>query len=233
MNAFCYDGIWSREHGLYITGQGQYDAPERDIEEVTVPGRDGNLFIDNGRFNSLDVTYSAFLRGHLPEKTRLIRAWLFGGKGYRQLYDTYDRQYFRRAAFKGPMNIESTLNRYGQCDVVFRCHPFRFLWDGQETTEFVKSGEIFNPEGLESRPYIKIYGSGSGTLYIGGQTGVCKAIDEYVELDSETQNAFKGGLNKNSTVSMEGFPILQPGDNAVSWTGGIAKIEIIPRWCCI
>ena len=80
MNAFCYDGIWSREHGLYITGQGQYDAPERDIEEVTVPGRDGNLFIDNGRFNSLDVTYSAFLRGHLPEKTRLSALGCLAGR---------------------------------------------------------------------------------------------------------------------------------------------------------
>ena len=36
-----------------------------------------------------------------------------------------------------------------------------------------------------------------------------------------------------NTVSGEGFPILRPGANAISFDGGITSIEVMPRWVMV
>ena len=39
MNYFCYGGKCSRDYGIYISGSGTYNVPERDITKVEVPGK--------------------------------------------------------------------------------------------------------------------------------------------------------------------------------------------------
>jgi len=43
-------------------------------------------------------------------------------------------------------------------------------------------------------------------------------------------NFFKGTEPKNDQVVGSGFPVLYPGDTTITFTGGITKIEIEPRW---
>ena len=43
-------------------------------------------------------------------------------------------------------------------------------------------------------------------------------------------NFYKGTKSKNDKVTGSGFPYLYPGKNTISYTGGVTKIEIIPRW---
>ena len=53
MNAFQFNGRSSSEFGVYISGGGTYNAPERDVEFMAMPGRSGDLLIDNGRFKNI------------------------------------------------------------------------------------------------------------------------------------------------------------------------------------
>ena len=55
-------------------------------------------------------------------------------------------------------------------------------------------------------------------------------IDEYLVIDCDTQNAYKGTQNKNTEISAAAFPRLDAGDSEISWTGGITSVEITPRW---
>ena len=55
-------------------------------------------------------------------------------------------------------------------------------------------------------------------------------IDGYVEIDSEQMNFYKGAELKNDTVTGSGFPALYPGKNTISFSGGITKVSVIPRW---
>ena len=57
--ALEYDGVSSRTYGVYITGEAVYNAPERDVEMITIPGRNGAFALDNGRFENIEVTYRA------------------------------------------------------------------------------------------------------------------------------------------------------------------------------
>ena len=59
------------------------------------------------------------------------------------------------------------------------------------------------------------------------------SIDGYVEIDSEEMNFYKGTELKNDTVTGSGFPIFYPGENTISYTGGITAVTVIPRWCCL
>ena len=54
--------------------------------------------------------------------------------------------------------------------------------------------------------------------------------DEYVEIDSETMNVFKGNINKNNDYAAVSFPEFKPGTNSIAFIGNISSIEIIPRW---
>ena len=50
---FIFDGINSLDYGIYITGEAVYNAPERDVEMISIPGRNGEFALDNGRFNNI------------------------------------------------------------------------------------------------------------------------------------------------------------------------------------
>ena len=37
--SLSFDGVESRNFGVYITGEAVYNAPTRDVEMVSIPGR--------------------------------------------------------------------------------------------------------------------------------------------------------------------------------------------------
>jgi phage-related protein len=49
-------------------------------------------------------------------------------------------------------------------------------------------------------------------------------------LDCDLQNAYNGNGNRNMYIDAPEFPVLKNGENKISFSGGITKIQIIPRW---
>lgn len=86
-------------------------------------------------------------------------------------------------------------------------------------------------EGFTATPYIKITGSGGITLYVNNRAHTFKDVNEYIEIDGEIMNAYKGDLLQNSKMVTTLFPKLVAGANNISWAGNVTKVEIIPRWC--
>lgn len=100
-----------------------------------------------------------------------------------------------------------------------------------------KSITLNNPFSFTSKPYIKLYGNGNGTLILqnakGNKIWNFTNISGYVEVDSELMNFYKDTELKNNTVTGDSFPMLSKGDNIISFDGSITKLEIIPRWICL
>ena len=84
-----YDGQSSLEYGVHISGTETFDAPERDITALSIPGRNGDLIFDNGRYKNIDVTYPAFIHRNFARNAQAMRAWLMKSPGYKRLEDTY------------------------------------------------------------------------------------------------------------------------------------------------
>ena len=132
------------------------------------------------------------------------------------------------------IDISDVARRIGQFVVRFNCQPWLYADSGETTiTRTSSSFTLSNPYGFESKPYIRLYGSGSGTLTIqgGGSNRVWQFTDvaDYIEIDSALMNFYKGTVPKNNTVSGSGFPSFAPGTNAITLSG-FTRIEIEPRW---
>lgn len=136
-NSLIFGGINSADYDVWISGTNTFSAPERDVEYVSVPGRNGDLIIDNGRWNNIKITYPAFIMHGFESKIDEFRAALLKKKGYQRLEDTYHPDEFRLASFSyglNPENIAPFL-KSGEFDLVFNCKPQRFLKSGEEPVQ--------------------------------------------------------------------------------------------------
>ena len=244
MTYFTYNGRSSADFGLHIEKKDVFSAPEYDAEFISIPGRSGDIINPNRRFANIKVTYTVFLArkntAALASVLRDIKGWLYSEPDrYHEITDSYDAEYFRYGVISGSLDIEEQLNKVGSFTVTFNCKPFKYGYEGQQTiAEGNPRLTVTNPTTFDSRPYIKIYGSGTVRLMImpdgqGTTTWVISDVDEYIEIDSELMNCFKDTVLKNDTVKGAGFPVLKPGVCTINCTGDVTRIEIIPRWCCL
>ena len=101
--------LYSTAYGVYITGEGVYNAPERDAEMVVIPGRNGSFYKDNKRFNNTILTYKAGMFGNdqtdFAEGIKNFRNAMALRQGYYKLYDDYNPDEFRMAVYKGGLDI--------------------------------------------------------------------------------------------------------------------------------
>lgn len=230
MNRIIFNGKSSSEYGLYVSGEGTFNSPELDTISYSIPGRSGDIIVSNKRYKNVLVKYPAFIRANFKVNASKARAWLLQPQGYSRLEDSYHPDEFRMAKFSGPLDFEMRfLNQSGTCELLFDCKPQRFLTIGEVPMNMEAGAAINNPTLFYALPLIKVSGTGAGTLTVGQHTVSFNDIDEYVILDCDSQNAYKGFENKNSTMT-GAFPELAPGENIVSWDGGITAVEITPRW---
>ena len=168
---------------------------------------------------------------------RDIKGWLYSEPDrYHEITDSYDAEYFRYGVISGSLDIEEQLNKVGSFTVTFNCKPFKYSFAGQQTVSADASElTITNPSAFESRPYIKLYGNGTVVIMIQpqGRGMMISNLDEYIEIDSELMNCFKGTVLKNDTVKGAEFPVFKPGVCTINCTGDVSRIEVIPRWCCL
>lgn len=161
---FVFDGIDSKQYGVYITGQGVFDAPARDVEMIEIPGRNGSYALDKGRFKNIEVTYPAGMFGNTDAEFMQgisdLRNALASRKGYCRLTDEYNPNEYRMAVYKSGLEVSPAQLKAGQFDITFECKPQRFLTSG-ETEQTVTSGAtITNPTLFESSPLLEIVGYG-------------------------------------------------------------------------
>lgn len=241
-NSFTFDGRNSLDSGVYITGQAVFNAPERVVEMVTVPGRNGAIAIDQGRFENIEVTYPAgcFAESQqdFAEKIATLRNELASRYTYKRLTDTYNPDEFRLGLYRS--GLEASAARYntaGEFDIVFDCKPQRWLVSGETAQTFTSSGSITNPTLFDAKPLLAV--TGSGTLTIGTQTMtiIARASSSSVlYIDCESQEAWEivgaGKTSRNDYVQNAGeeFPVLSAGANTVTLGSGITRVVITPRW---
>lgn len=229
----------SIEFGLLVTEKGSYKGASRDITYTSIPGRNGDLITDNGRYKNVTIPYKLALLNNterrFEELTHQIKAWLSSESGYFRLWDTYDEKYYRLASYSDEVDIEQELRDLGVLSITFNCKPYKYSLEGQHAVIFTEAGSLYNAESFPSSPYIKVTGNGTITLTINDSSFMLKEVDEFIELDFDMPNAYKGLEPKNNKVSgadMSTFR-LRPGYNYISWIGNIEKLEIVPRWCCL
>lgn len=228
----------SKDFGAVLTGIQIANSPKRDISIIQVPGRNGDLAVDNNRWNNVDITYSFAIPTEFADHFDTFKRALLSQCGYQRLEDSLYPDTFRMAIVKEPIQPEvMRYNRTGSFDITFHCKPQRYLKNGEVTTTLTEPTTLHG-SGFVAKPLITVYGSGAGMLTVGGTTVEIKDMADQLTLDCELQTAYRqvgdgAPENMNGSIYALNFPELREGENPISWSGGVTHVDIIPRWWTI
>ena len=243
---FTFDGVKSLDKGLYIKSTNTLDSAARDVTRVSVPGRSGDLILDNGRYKNFPLRYECSLLDTTSAKfgqlAGALRDWLTRRYGYYELTDSYRKGYIRLASFKEGVAIDKQLDMLGEVTLEFDCKPFLYMTSGLETQTFLAPSTsplnpmtIQNPSNYRSKPIIKVYGSGAVTFTLNTSVFYL-TVNGALTIDSELMEVYEGtSTPANSKMVAPSYPELRTGPNFfyVGGTGTVTSIEITPRWCTL
>ena len=236
VNWFDYNSVNSfKDLCALVQTKNIFSSPAPDLSALEIPGRSGDLILNNNRFKNIDVQYTCAIiltKGNtFAEAARKIRAALLATVGeYKRLADSYDANYFRLAVIKKEITIDPKGLYDGTVKVTFNCKPYAYSFAGQLVKTITAPCILTNYEKAAALPLIKIYGSGDVTLEINGKAFNLSAVDDYIEIDSERLAAYKDGQNASAKTNCQEFPALLPGANNITWRGNVQRLEITPRW---
>ena len=133
---FIFGGADSSTYGIYISGEGVFNAPERAVEMISIPGRNGAIALDQGRFENIEVTYPAFNyeQGMSDFSSNLagLRSALCSKRGYQRLTDTIHPDEFRLGVYRSGLEVTPVkYNTASDFNITFDCKPQRFLTSGE------------------------------------------------------------------------------------------------------
>ena len=99
MRYFFFNGYYSYEMGLIVEEKSIYNGPQKNFEMIYVPGRDGDVILDHGRYKNVEVLYTVSFIG-TKEKAAALRQWLCARADYGYLFDSEQPDHFRYAALQ-------------------------------------------------------------------------------------------------------------------------------------
>lgn len=241
-----YNGKSLNSFGFFIKEKPNYTVAGRDFELTPIPGGSGSAITDNGSYNNVDINYTInsmpMLIKHKTgqELAYSLIDWLYNFDGeYRVLRDSYNKGYFCYAICKDPEGIVNSGGKLLDTTVTFSRKPYWYSDAGNHLIKYERNDisialSLFNPEKYFSQPYFKIKTNGSFTLQVNDVYVRFSECTEFVEIDSEIQNIFRGPTDMNYSASAEYLPTFRPGINTIyinSTSGNdITSIEILPRW---
>lgn len=229
---FSFENKKSTDFGLIVKGERTIGAASPGVEFIEIPGLSGDLISSNKRYKNYEDNYDCALlpTDNVENAAHKIKAWLQSAVTYGRLIDYNEPYYYRKAVCVNSIEIAKTLSIIGMCTITFNCKPQYYRLDGDTVKSFTAAGTLSNPEPFESLPYIKVTGTGDITLHINDQNIILTDISDYVEIDAELKSCYRGTELLNTHYRSNFWPVLRPGNNSISWTGNVTKVEIKPRW---
>lgn len=228
-NNVIFNDINLSEYGAFSIGcPDLFTKPQRDTQVIDVPGRNGSLLIDNGRYIDVQRNYVVVV----PDYRQCLE--LLNDLGRKQdkwynLADGWDATSYMQARY-----INSRLMKFVGDTVLIELQFIRkpqfFLRSGSMQVTMTESGSITNPTDYEALPLIRVYGTGK--LTIGSTTIEVLTNSSYIDIDSDTQDAYHWNSSRNSNIRLSSgeFFKFTAGTNNIDFPSTITKIYITPRW---
>ena len=194
LNHLTYDGVDSSSFGVFISGEGAFDAPARRGEMISIPGRNGSLFMDEGVFENITVEYPAFIgtgyEALFRQKLGDLRSALTSRGNYKRLEDTYHPDEFRLAVYREGLEVDpEEITRSGKFTLKFDCKPQRYLKIGEDPIVLTAGALINNPTLFYAKPLLKVIGN--GTVKIEPYEFIVSGNDGEIWIDSEIMESYK------------------------------------------
>ncbi len=216
--------------GLIISELPPISKPKMKTTITKIDGRDGDIIEELGY-----ESYTKSIKVGLSKNYDIDQVIkYFTGSGSLIMSNEPDKIYTGRIIEKIDYN---KLLRFKTATVKFYIQPYKYKKDEPKVVLTISDETSLNVNniGLEkSKPIIKLTGSGTVAISLNGATVFNYSFPENeteVIINSIEEEAYLNGAYKNRNMSGV-FPILEVGENIISWTGNLTKIEIEPksRW---
>ncbi len=244
MGNLIFNSVSAEDLGLVIQAPPAYTFPAKDLSTTHVPGRNGDLILDNYCYNNVDRTYSiaSVFRpgtGFIANSEKIIK-WLTTPTGYCRLEDSYDPLVYRMASYSASGSLTNYYDQATSLSITFNCKPQRYLKSGEKEVCYTGSEiTIDNPTTETALPLITVSNIPSssdnglllmtvsnvdtGTVYSSITISALPEGEGSITLDSEEQLAYYEGQNgtkkdRNAYLNFNGtdFPKFAAGMSKIS-----------------
>ena len=120
---FTFNGVSSTTHKLKCKEINHFTFSSKSYESIKVPGRTGNLLVDDGSYENKVIPVTAYLDLRTVENkitvVNYIKKWLIGHVGYNTL--TFDDTVEYQAIVNGEVTFSELFNNYYEIEINFEC----------------------------------------------------------------------------------------------------------------
>ena len=141
----------------------QHEISKRDISAIEIPYKDGDILLDNGRWQNVEFEREICFLPYLSEMSahhlaKAVTEWLTLNRGYQKYKDTYNPGYFTNAYISNIDSIVRELPSLLSTKIKFNRVPWWYSEIGAKPIELEvnKAVNLRNPEKYISLPTIKI-----------------------------------------------------------------------------
>ena len=228
---FTYKGIRSSDMGLQINGNLDFSSPRRDMNLVSVAGRDGDLVIDNGRYESVTKTINCRLKTtneNVETVINRIHNWLATDVTFHDFHWSGDPSFTYKAMVENPMRTQRALSKLARIALQFRIHPIKYLTSSLTNREVVSGTNIVNQFQLAAKPIIRVIGNDDIVINIGAQVLDLRDVVDEITIDCEMMTVIGADGKAVFAKMYSPFPVLQPGNNVITFDDNV-QVFVTPR----
>ncbi len=214
---FTFNGVKSSDVGIIVKEMPPVSKSEKNIESITISGRNGDLHIDEGTYKSKKYKITCVL----TDITKIdVLKRTFDGSGTLELSTESNREY--QAVIKNQIDFEKYLTYLKEFVLQFELYPIAYSKTSTEVS--YTSNTTFEVGGTcDVSPKITITGIGQITL---NNTQI-EVLESGITIDCDLMNCTSNGINKNDKVIIaEDFPKIVVGNNTLVLGTGVESVTL-------
>lgn len=231
---FTFNNLTSSNFGIRLLQELEFSAPERDFDVYEIPGRNGELLIDNMRYKTKTQTFKAMIHIQDPENATMqyqiteIVNWLKAPVGFQWFEWDGEPDFAYKVEIQG---VDTSLTRnpsFANLTITMKVHPIKFYKSELNVKKSVTS--IENIGSVPAHPTIELLGSGGGTFKFGdSELRLTNVQSPGIIIDTQNQRVLTYDKKQpayNNVLSTS-LPVLKVGNNTITkpsgWTVNIAS----------
>ena len=216
-----------QEFGVSIVRRSPSILASKNINVINRQCGDGDLYEDlGGRKDIIIPVECNFISDNPKDVFRRVKHWLNNIEDNKLIFTDDPRWFYKVVDIEiGTMDIK--LKRKGEFTINFTCRGWQYSLDGDEFIEIENNTMFYNEYDL-AKPLIYLEGNGEIAVNINGNIFTVM-VKDYLYIDSELEIAYR---EKTDCLNIEtgDYPVLEYGENNISFSGNLSKVEIKPRW---
>lgn len=242
---YKFNGVESTSLGNSIIQiRPEIHVPKRKVTFIPVPGVSGDYIFDEHAYENTSMNLELISKIQdetvIPELKELI-AYTFDTGTYvpLELYFDPDRIYYAKTLNGPNFRMSGQWPNVVLYSMELSIRPFKDWATTYDTVVPSEGLTLINPSNYPAKPIFKLTGTGDMTLTVNDIDYNVQNVVQRITLDSKLEEAYKlatpaavtpGLLNENHKMMSRDYPIFLPGENTISYSGGVVFLTIEGRW---